>query len=674
MAARRSQRRRGRRGEPGTALLAPLVLGLGLALACLGLLLVVVSLGSRASLSAQVRPRCTPLLGQIRSGVCGAADGAGWAEDKGPGRWVEGEMSGGEGQGDAASFPAGAFPGGAGGRGGPGPTGEWELNPQTEESQDLVPFLKRLVRPRRSAPKGRKTRARRAIAAHYEVHSRPGQDGAQAGVDGTVSGWEEAKINSSNPLRYDRQSGEFIVTRAGLYYLYCQVHFDEGKAVYLKLDLLVDDTLALRCLEEFSATAASSLGPQLRLCQVSGLLPLRPGSSLRIRTLPWAHLKAAPFLTYFGLFQLMPASSPSLLAPKGPPGDMGGPVREPALSVALWLSWGAALGAVACAMALLTQQTELQTLRREVTRLQRTGGPSEKGEGYPWLSLQEQSPDALEAGENRERSRRRRAVLTHKQKRKHSVLHLVPINITSKEDSDVTEVMWQPALRRGRGLEAQGYVVRVWDAGVYLLYSQVLFHDVTFTMGQVVSREGQGRQETLFRCIRSMPSNPDWAYNSCYSAGVFHLHQGDILSVIIPRARAKLSLSPHGTFLGGSLRESSCLLAEVHEAFLHSGKLLVPFAKPLSRYPLPLQPTRSLILPFFSPSIGPQFPSLSPEVYLLCAHLQGVPDEDGPFAVTLLFGSQVLPFILSLPLAWQATPSPSGLGRVAGEPWKNRTP
>ncbi|XP_070338517.1 tumor necrosis factor ligand superfamily member 12 isoform X6 [Equus asinus] len=236
MAARRSQRRRGRRGEPGTALLAPLVLGLGLALACLGLLLVVVSLGSRASLSAQQEPSQGELVAE---------------EDQDP----------------------------------------LELNPQTEESQDLVPLLKRLVRPRRSA-KGRKTRARRAIAAHYE------------GVDGTVSGWEEAKINSSNPLRYDRQSGEFIVIRAGLYYLYCQVHFDEGKAVYLKLDLLVDDTLALRCLEEFSATAASSLGPQLRLCQVSGLLPLRPGSSLRIRTLPWAHLKAAPFLTYFGLFQV----------------------------------------------------------------------------------------------------------------------------------------------------------------------------------------------------------------------------------------------------------------------------------------------------------------------------------------------------------------------------------
>nr|XP_051680367.1 tumor necrosis factor ligand superfamily member 13 isoform X1 [Oryctolagus cuniculus] len=230
----------------------------------------------------------------------------------------------------------------------------------------------------------------------------------------------------------------------------------------------------------------------------------------------------------------MPASSSFLLAPKGPQGDMGGPVREPALSVALWLSWGAALGAVACAMALLVQQTELQSLRKEVSRLQRSGGPSQKGHEYPWQSFWEQSPDALEAWVNGERPRRRRALPTQKQ----------------KKDSDVTEVMWQPALRRGRGLEAQGYVVRVWDTGVYLLYSQVLFHDVTFTMGQVVSREGQGRQETLFRCVCSMPSDPDRAYNSCYSAGVFHLHQGDILSVVIPRARAKFSLSPHGTFLG----------------------------------------------------------------------------------------------------------------------------
>ncbi|XP_063124710.1 tumor necrosis factor ligand superfamily member 13 isoform X8 [Rattus norvegicus] len=190
----------------------------------------------------------------------------------------------------------------------------------------------------------------------------------------------------------------------------------------------------------------------------------------------------------------MPASSP---------GNMGGSVREPALSVTLWLSWGAVLGAVTCAVALLIQQAELQSLRREVSRLQRSGGASQKRGEPPWQSLWEQSPDVLGAWKDGAKSRRRRAVLTQKHK-----------------NSDMTEVMWQPALRRGRGLEAQGDTVRVRDTGIYLLYSQVLFHDVTFTMGQVVSREGQGRRETLFRCIKSMPSDPDRAYNSCYSAGV----------------------------------------------------------------------------------------------------------------------------------------------------------
>lgn len=125
MAARRSLRQRGRTGEPGTALLAPLMLGLGLALACLGLLLAVVSLGGRASSSAQVRPCCTPLPGAMRSKIYRAVSEAAWAEDKGPGRWVEGELSGGGGQGDPTPFPAGACAGGAGGRRGPGPSGEW---------------------------------------------------------------------------------------------------------------------------------------------------------------------------------------------------------------------------------------------------------------------------------------------------------------------------------------------------------------------------------------------------------------------------------------------------------------------------------------------------------------------------------------------------------------------
>lgn len=69
-----------------------------------------------------------------------------------------------------------------------------------------------------------------------------------------------------------------------------------------------------------------------------------------------------------------------------------------------------------------------------------------------------------------------------------------------------------------RGLPGLNFSFLVFFS-IFSLPRQVLFHDVTFTMGQVVSRESQGRQETLFRCVRSMPSDPDRAYNSCYSAG-----------------------------------------------------------------------------------------------------------------------------------------------------------
>lgn len=61
-------------------------------------------------------------------------------------------------------------------------------------------------------------------------------------------------------------------------------------------------------------------------------------------------------------------------------------------------------------------------------------------------------------------------------------------------------------------------------------------------------------------------------------------------------------------------------------------------------------------------------------MYLLCARLQGVPDEDGAFAVKLLFGSQGLAFMRSIAPAWQAIPSPSGLELLSGEPRMYRTP
>uniref|UniRef100_A0A6I8NDP0 TNF superfamily member 13 n=2 Tax=Ornithorhynchus anatinus TaxID=9258 RepID=A0A6I8NDP0_ORNAN len=227
--------------------------------------------------------------------------------------------------------------------------------------------------------------------------------------------------------------------------------------------------------------------------------------------------------------------------------------RDPALSVALWLSWGAALGVAACVLALLAQSGELQALRAEVAKLKEAGG-SPLGKRPQVLPLhQAQSLGESPVWRLQTLSRQRRGAVPshrHQLKKKRSVLHLAPTNKTSRKHDDVTEVMWIPALRQGHALEPHIHGVQVRETGVYLLYSQVLFHDVTFTMGQVVSREGQGGEQILSRCVRSMPPDPNLAYNSCYSAGVFRLHRGDTVSLIIPRAGASFDLSPHGTFLG----------------------------------------------------------------------------------------------------------------------------
>lgn len=125
-----------------------------------------------------------------------------------------------------------------------------------------------------------------------------------ADSDGNILYWSEVQRNSTSPLRYDERNGEFTVTHKGLYYLYCQVHFNEDRSSYIKLDLILDSNLIFRCLQEFSATVASIGDPKRKTCSVSGLVIVTPGSLLRIRTLPRAVVKVEPYLTYFGLFQV----------------------------------------------------------------------------------------------------------------------------------------------------------------------------------------------------------------------------------------------------------------------------------------------------------------------------------------------------------------------------------
>ncbi|KAJ1080307.1 hypothetical protein NDU88_000526 [Pleurodeles waltl] len=159
-------------------------------------------------------------------------------------------------------------------------------------------------RQRRTAKNRNNNRNRKNAAAHYKVKSGNGPPQAQADGHGIIKDWVEVKMNSTNPLSYNNENGEFKVTRRGLYYLYCQVHFNEGKSIYVKLDISLDGEVAFRCLEEYSTTAASIQEAEVKVCQVSGLVLLQPNSAILIKTVKDVSLKTDRYLTYFGLFQV----------------------------------------------------------------------------------------------------------------------------------------------------------------------------------------------------------------------------------------------------------------------------------------------------------------------------------------------------------------------------------
>ncbi|XP_053116853.1 tumor necrosis factor ligand superfamily member 12 [Hemicordylus capensis] len=419
------------------------------------------------------------------------------------------------------------------------------------------------LRQRRHATKRKPRRPSPVSAAHYEVQPAEGRTGIQADTNGTIRGWAEAKLNTSSPLRYDSGRGEFTVVKRGLYYLYCQVHFNERNIGYMKLDVMLDGQRALRCLEQFPTTSSSNREAELRVCQVSGLLMLRPGESIRLQTIAEVQLKADRYFTFFGLFQGPQMSAPAAGGPRAPSRwRQGSPPRQSSLEAAVWVA-GGALGAgfVACLLLALAVQCRLGSLREELAQLREelkmSRAPADQGPSKPHqragdllvpIALRGKHPMYLE---RRKRDVKKTPCERSQKRRRQSVLHMVPDRHSNNDEGDATEIWWKPSLRQGQALEPSGRDVLVKHTGLYFVYSQVLFHDPTFTMGQVVQRQAPGKPgQILFRCVQNMPANPDHAYNSCYSGGIFHLQQGDRLNLCIPRFNASFDTSPHGTFLG----------------------------------------------------------------------------------------------------------------------------
>ncbi|XP_073402847.1 uncharacterized protein [Dendrobates tinctorius] len=402
-------------------------------------------------------------------------------------------------------------------------------------------------------------------AAHYEV-----KKGGQVNADdnGTILDWTEVQRNSTSPVRYDDGRGEFVVNVKGLFYLYCQVHFNEDRSSYIKLDLLLDGKLIFRCLQEFSATAASIRDPTLKTCSVSGLVILRPGNSLRIKTLPKVSLRVDSFLTYFGLFQevetvTIKKDQKTELTRLRTSVDVykiccfsfksikdygiqdslefGQSIAKnvmthtvmvnvvPSLARGLWGGTGSWLGVLLCLIALVYQSIHLGSLQRELSIFQKSKEQSR-------LEVQRLCEAQLCSRQKRDvpgTKKRRHAVATFNfgtapTAGNRSLLHLVPQSIYSDDSQDCTEISWKVSLQEGRSLEVEGKSVQVKHSGIYSIYSQVFYTDTTYTMGHIILRQTDGDTEDsniLLRCVQSMPADKSLAFNTCYTSGIKTTHE-----------------------------------------------------------------------------------------------------------------------------------------------------
>uniref|UniRef100_A0A3P8UYY0 TNF superfamily member 12 n=1 Tax=Cynoglossus semilaevis TaxID=244447 RepID=A0A3P8UYY0_CYNSE len=107
---------------------------------------------------------------------------------------------------------------------------------------------------------------------------------------GVIKGWEERTLNMTKAVKYNKELGTFTVEKAGVYFLFCQVLFNEQQTPYVKLDVVTSGQRPqkLQCIEGYATTP--SAGPHhfhfVKSCQVSGLLRLDRGTELQAVTGP----------------------------------------------------------------------------------------------------------------------------------------------------------------------------------------------------------------------------------------------------------------------------------------------------------------------------------------------------------------------------------------------------
>ncbi|XP_012878403.1 PREDICTED: tumor necrosis factor ligand superfamily member 13B [Dipodomys ordii] len=176
--------------------------------------------------------------------------------------------------------------------------------------------------------------------------------------------------------------------------------------------------------------------------------------------------------------------------------------------------------------------------------------------GSPLLGAQAIVPLAAAGQSNASRSaRHKRALEGAEETVSQDCLQLIAdSDMPTIRKGSYTFVPWLLSFKRGRALEEKENKIVVRETGYFFIYGQVLYTDNTFAMGHLIQRKkvhvfgDELSLVTLFRCIQNMPETlPN---NSCYSAGIAKLEEGDELQLAIPRENAQISLDGDGTFFG----------------------------------------------------------------------------------------------------------------------------
>ncbi|XP_046905133.1 tumor necrosis factor ligand superfamily member 12 isoform X2 [Hypomesus transpacificus] len=184
-----------------------------------------------------------------------------------------------------------------------------QVNSQRKAIFQLILEKRELLVGQRVKRDGRSKREKngngKKVASHFEITK---ESYEKVGQDGLIKGWmEDEQLNMSRAVRYSKETGIFTVERAGVYFLYCQVLFNEHQSQYIKLDVEVKGRREqkLQCIEGYGTTPAAGYHQFhfLKPCQVSGLLRLEKGAELKTKTGPDLSLHTGG-KHYFSIFKV----------------------------------------------------------------------------------------------------------------------------------------------------------------------------------------------------------------------------------------------------------------------------------------------------------------------------------------------------------------------------------